>query len=176
MLKAAKVPAGRKEDLERAAAAKFVLCRIRLARGSVRPRRWKRCWSAALPDGVALGPAYGLRGLLALEHGRLTKALADAEKAVALSPADAMGYLVRGRVRLERAADGALEDLAKAVGVERPQGRDGPALAGGGALPGGSGDGGAGGAARGGEATAEGPRIDRAAEGDRRAAKGPPGE
>jgi tetratricopeptide (TPR) repeat protein len=71
--------------------------------------------NAAFKDGVELGPAYGLRGSLALDRGRLTKAAEDAERAIALSPRDAVGYLVRGRVRLERLAAGALTDLGKAV-------------------------------------------------------------
>jgi tetratricopeptide (TPR) repeat protein/transglutaminase-like putative cysteine protease len=113
VLKGAKVPAGR-EEVWSGAAAKFVCAEYAWREG--RPAaEVEALLAAALPDGVALGPAYGLRGLLALEHGRLTKALADAEKAVALSPAEAAGYLVRGRVRLERGADGALVDLAKAV-------------------------------------------------------------
>ena len=113
VLKAAKVPAG-SEEVWSGAAAKFVCAEYAWREG--RPAaEVEGLLAAALPDGVALGPAFGLRGLLALEHGRLTKALADAEKAVALSPAEATGYLVRGRVRLERGADGALADLVKAV-------------------------------------------------------------
>ena len=81
--------------------------------------RSKRRLAAALPDGVTLGPAYGLRGLLELEQGRLTIALADADKAVSLSPAEALGYLVRGRVRLERGTDGALGGPGKSGGVEQ---------------------------------------------------------
>jgi tetratricopeptide (TPR) repeat protein len=69
----------------------------------------------AFGDGVTLSPAYALRGLLALERGRLSAALADAEKAIALSANEAVAYQVRGRVRLERAAAGALEDLQKAA-------------------------------------------------------------
>jgi tetratricopeptide (TPR) repeat protein/transglutaminase-like putative cysteine protease len=69
----------------------------------------------ALPDAVEIGPALALRGLLALEHGRLGKALADAERAIALSPKEPRGYLVRGRVRLERGRDGALADLVRAT-------------------------------------------------------------
>jgi tetratricopeptide (TPR) repeat protein/transglutaminase-like putative cysteine protease len=69
----------------------------------------------AISDSVQLGPAYALRGLLSLDHGRLSKALADAERAVQLSPGEARGFYVRGRVRLERGRDGATEDLRKAV-------------------------------------------------------------
>jgi tetratricopeptide (TPR) repeat protein/transglutaminase-like putative cysteine protease len=73
----------------------------------------------AFPPGVELGPAYALRGLVALEHGRLGKALADAERAVALAPDDGRGYYVRGRVRLERGLDAGLDDLARAARLTR---------------------------------------------------------
>ncbi len=62
-----------------------------------------------------IGPAFALRGLLALERGKLSQAHGDAGRAVALSPREPLGYLVRGRVGLEREAPGALADLAKAV-------------------------------------------------------------
>jgi tetratricopeptide (TPR) repeat protein len=120
VLKAAKVPAG-KEAVWEDAAAKFVC-----AEHAWRDGRPAGEVEGLLSDGVALGPAYGLRGQLALERGRLTKALADAEKAVALSPAEELGYLVRGRVRLERGAEGALADLTKAV--ELSNRRDATAL------------------------------------------------
>ncbi len=71
--------------------------------------------SHALAKGLELGPAIGLRGRLALDKGKLHRALADAERAIKLSPAQAMGYYVRGRVRLERGTNGALDDLTKAV-------------------------------------------------------------
>jgi tetratricopeptide (TPR) repeat protein len=112
VLKAAKVPAGR-EEVWNNAAAKFVCAEY--AWREDRPAAEVETLLATMPDGVTLGPAYGLRGLLALEHGRLSKALADAEKSVALSPAEELGYQVRGRVRLERGAEGALADLTKAV-------------------------------------------------------------
>jgi tetratricopeptide (TPR) repeat protein len=70
---------------------------------------------AALADGVNFGPAYGLRGHLLLEKGRLTQALADAERAILLSPDEMRGYYVRGRVRLERGTNGALADLERAA-------------------------------------------------------------
>jgi len=80
--------------------------------------RWSRVetlLAGAFTDDVELGGAHALRGLLALERGRLTKALSDAEGALMLSPKEARGYYVRGRVRLERGAAGALDDLAKAA-------------------------------------------------------------
>lgn len=69
----------------------------------------------AIVEGVEIGAAFALRGQLALEKGRLGKALADAERAVALSPNEARGYYIRGRVRCERADKAALADLARAA-------------------------------------------------------------
>jgi tetratricopeptide (TPR) repeat protein len=69
----------------------------------------------ALTKSVELGPALGLRARLLLERGKLTAALAEAERAVRLCPNNAHGFLVRGRVRLERGTPGALEDLTKAA-------------------------------------------------------------
>lgn len=69
----------------------------------------------ALAQGVEVGPAYSLRGLLALEKGRLAAARDDAERALGLSPADARAYLVRGRVRLLRGDRRALRDLRHAA-------------------------------------------------------------
>jgi tetratricopeptide (TPR) repeat protein len=68
-------------------------------------------------DRHELGPAQALRGLGALEGGRLREALAAAERAVALCPAEPRGWYVRGRVRLERAAAGAVADLEKAAAL-----------------------------------------------------------
>jgi tetratricopeptide (TPR) repeat protein len=68
-----------------------------------------------LVDTAPPGPAYGLRAVLQADRGRLTKALPDAERAIDLSPRDAHGYHARGRVRFERAADGALADLERAA-------------------------------------------------------------
>jgi tetratricopeptide (TPR) repeat protein len=77
-------------------------------------------------DGVELGTACALRGQMALEKGRLARALTDAERAVTLSPKEARGYYVRGRVRLERGTEGALTDLEKAA--QLGQRKDGDAL------------------------------------------------
>jgi tetratricopeptide (TPR) repeat protein len=66
-------------------------------------------------EGIEVGPALALRSRLALEQGKLTKALTDAERAIALCPNDADGYFVRGRVRLERQTEGGLADLEKAA-------------------------------------------------------------
>jgi tetratricopeptide (TPR) repeat protein len=69
----------------------------------------------ALAEPVRLGPAFALRGLLQVEKGRLTRGWDDAERAVKLSPTEARGYYVRGRVRLERGDKEARGDLAKAA-------------------------------------------------------------
>jgi tetratricopeptide (TPR) repeat protein len=69
----------------------------------------------AFPEGVELGAAYALRGLLALERGRWTQAAADADKAIKLAPKEARGYYVRGRMRLEAGNKDALADLARAA-------------------------------------------------------------
>jgi tetratricopeptide (TPR) repeat protein len=74
-----------------------------------------------LQDGREIGPALALRGLLALEKGRLSKAGQDAERAIQLTPKETRGYYVRGRVRLEREQKGALEDLARAAQLNRRQ-------------------------------------------------------
>jgi tetratricopeptide (TPR) repeat protein len=60
-------------------------------------------------------PALALRGWLALERGMHDKALTDADRAIAMRPADARAYLVRGRVRLERGERTALADLEQAA-------------------------------------------------------------
>jgi tetratricopeptide (TPR) repeat protein/transglutaminase-like putative cysteine protease len=73
----------------------------------------------AFPSGVEIGPAYSLRGLVSLEHGRLAKALADSQRAISLSPQDARAYYVRGRVRFERGAEDAVRDLGRAAELSR---------------------------------------------------------
>src|SRR5262249_43180953 len=65
---------------------------------------------------MELATAYSLRAWLHLDKGQLTKALADAQRATDLAPADVRALVVRGRVRLERAQlDGALADLRRAL-------------------------------------------------------------
>jgi tetratricopeptide (TPR) repeat protein len=82
-------------------------------------RRMQKLLNGAFAGGIEIGPAYGLRGLLMLEHGNLTKALADAEKAIVLSPQDARAFFVRGRVRFERVEAGAVTDLTRAAELTR---------------------------------------------------------
>jgi tetratricopeptide (TPR) repeat protein/transglutaminase-like putative cysteine protease len=74
---------------------------------------------ASFRDGLELGPALALRGLMTLEKGRLSKAAEDAERAIRLSPKEARGYYVRGRVRLERNSPDALADLTQAAQLSR---------------------------------------------------------
>jgi tetratricopeptide (TPR) repeat protein len=69
---------------------------------------------AAMPE-LELGPVLAFRALLMLERGRLRDALPLTEKAIRLSPQDARGWYVRGKVRLERMAIGAIADLQKAA-------------------------------------------------------------
>jgi tetratricopeptide (TPR) repeat protein len=66
---------------------------------------------------IDLGPAHALRARLLMDQGKLTRALADADRALALAGRDANAYYVRGRVRLERRQEGALADLEKAAGL-----------------------------------------------------------
>ncbi len=109
LLKAARLPA------ERAAVIDRFLC-AEHARGKGRPAaEVEALLQGAFGQGVDFGPAFGLRALLSLEKVRLTQALADADRCVALGPQEARGHYVRGRVRLERAADGALADLERAA-------------------------------------------------------------
>ena len=61
------------------------------------------------------GPVLALRGRLALNEGKLAKALANADQAITRSPLDAQGWYVRGRVRMERGHEQALADLTKAA-------------------------------------------------------------
>lgn len=69
----------------------------------------------AFTNDLEPGPAFALRGRLALDSGKLGRALTDAEQAIQRSPRDAGGWYVRGRVRLERGDKDALTDLTKAT-------------------------------------------------------------
>jgi tetratricopeptide (TPR) repeat protein len=71
----------------------------------------------AAGEKLPVGPVHALRGLLALERGRLIQALAEAEQALLLNPRDPRGWYVRGRARLERGTLGAVEDLRKAAAL-----------------------------------------------------------
>jgi tetratricopeptide (TPR) repeat protein len=106
-----------------AALDNLALARIAYAEGAP-PQRVQTFLTRALETGPELGPALALRGRLALEKGKLTAALTDAERAVGISPRDPNGYYVRGRVRLERSAGGALADLQKAAELSGRQDAD----------------------------------------------------
>src|SRR5262249_14422562 len=122
LLKAAHAPKGKEVAWGRAAEA-FVCAEyahnIRMPLARV-----ESLLEGAFADDAKLGPAYWFRGLLELEKGRLTKAAADAEQAVALSPEDAHGYYIRGRVRLERGADKAVADLEQAAKISERKDAD----------------------------------------------------
>ncbi len=112
LVEAARVPP--EKGAAWAAAADALVC-AEQAHAESKPADFQeRLLERAFRDAVELGPAFALRAQLWLEKGRLSKALADAERAVTLSPKEARGYYVRGRVSLERGKD-ALADLARAA-------------------------------------------------------------
>ncbi len=108
-----KIPDG-KEAIFRAALDAFVCAAQAQAEGQS-PRKVEALLAITFAANVDLGPAYGLRGRLLMGRGKLTAALAAADKAIKLAPHDADGYYVRGRVRLERQQLAALADLEKAA-------------------------------------------------------------
>ena len=118
VLAQATLPKGTQTGAARAA-SKFLCAEHGLSSGWPR-EHIERLLRASL-DQFELGPALALRGWLALEKGQLTKALADADKAIALKPAEARAYLVRGRVRLERGDSKALDDLTQAAQLSKRQ-------------------------------------------------------
>ncbi len=113
LLKAAHAPKGKEDAWRRAAEA--LVCAEYAHNIRMPSARVESLLEGAFADDAKLGTAFWFRGLRELEKGRLTKAAADAEQAVALSPDDAHGYYVRGRVRLERGSDKALADLEQAA-------------------------------------------------------------
>jgi tetratricopeptide (TPR) repeat protein len=78
-----------------------------------------RLLGGSFVDGVDLGPALALRGLVYLEKGNLKAAFADAQRALQLKPVDGRAFYVRGRVRLERDEPGAVSDLERAATLSR---------------------------------------------------------
>ena len=78
-----------------------------------------RLLSGSFVDGVDLGPALALRGLVYLEKGNLKAAFADVQRALQLKPVDGRAFYVRGRVRLERDEPGAVSDLERAATLSR---------------------------------------------------------
>jgi tetratricopeptide (TPR) repeat protein len=117
-------PAPPGKEAEWSAALDSLVC-AELARAEGDPRaRVEALLQPAFAGGLELGPAYALRARVALDHGRLSRALADAERAVARGPKEPAGYYVRGRVRLERNAPGALDDLQTAARLSGGQDAD----------------------------------------------------
>jgi Flp pilus assembly protein TadD len=106
-------PADKEAEWDKALDA--LACAEALFAAGEAPVRVEAVLSQAFGPDLRLGPAHALRGRLALERGKLSAALKSAEDAVRLCPRDAGGHYVRGRVRLERNASGALTDLRKAA-------------------------------------------------------------
>jgi tetratricopeptide (TPR) repeat protein len=110
------------ERTERFTAALDCLVCAEEAHTQGRPRtQVEKLLAGAFADEMRIGPAYALRGLLALEQGQVRKARADAEQAVKLSARDPGGYYLRGRVRLECGEDGAVADLTRAAELSQRQ-------------------------------------------------------
>jgi tetratricopeptide (TPR) repeat protein len=118
-------PAAEQADVWQRAVEASV-CAERLWKDGQKAERIQPLLRKAMATDAVVGPAFALRGQMALERGRLSAALEDAEKAVQAAPQDAFGYLVRGRVRLERTDPRALADLIKAG--ELTQRKDGRVL------------------------------------------------
>jgi tetratricopeptide (TPR) repeat protein/transglutaminase-like putative cysteine protease len=113
VLKGAEVPAGSRDAWQKA--ADHTVCAEDARRAGRPGDQVETLLRGAFEGQAELGPAYALRGEVALDRGRLLRALADAERAVRLAPQEPGGYYVRGRVRLERGSDEALSDLEKAA-------------------------------------------------------------
>jgi tetratricopeptide (TPR) repeat protein len=109
--------AGREDDV-RSSADKFV-CAEQFYLSGQAPDRVAALLTEALADSPPLGPAYGLRAVVSVEGGRLTKGLPDAEKAIRLAPTDYRGYFARGRILFERGSGSALPDLQRAVELSK---------------------------------------------------------
>ncbi len=115
VLAGARIPAGKAATWQDAVDA-FVCAEQSYTEGAARAGV-EALLATAFHDRVELGPAFALRGLLWLEKGRLLRALADADKAVALGPDEGRAWYVRGRCRLERGDKEALADLTKAAAL-----------------------------------------------------------
>jgi tetratricopeptide (TPR) repeat protein/transglutaminase-like putative cysteine protease len=110
---------GKGSERIHAAADKFVCAEHFYTTGQA-PDRVTPLLDDALAGDTPLGPAFGLRAVLAVGRGRLTKALPDAEKAIQLAPTDFRGFLARGRIRFERIdVAAAVADLQKAVELSK---------------------------------------------------------
>lgn len=106
---------------ELARAANVYLC-ADVAHRKGQPRGLvKSLLSKAFQDKIELAPALALRGLVHLEQGQVRKAAEDVDRAFLLAAADARAYYVRGRVRLEKAEAGAVDDLTRAAALTAEQ-------------------------------------------------------
>ncbi len=123
LAKVAPPPRGR--EVEWARALDCLACAEQARRRGTGRDAVEALLTGAFPPGAdAPGPAFALRGRLELEAGKFARAVADAARAVALSPEDGAGYYVRGRVRLERAEAGAVDDLEKAAALTQRRDAD----------------------------------------------------
>ncbi len=111
--KRAKVPAGKENVLDALA------CAEDLFREQAPHSQVEALLKVVFASGVEVGPAHALRGRLALRQGKLRQALEDATKAVASCPEDPSGFLLRGKIDLERGKPSALTDLQKAAMLTR---------------------------------------------------------
>lgn len=111
-------------DKDRETAARKVVSRYLCAERGL-AEHWphdeiEKLIDGALQEKLEYGPLLAVRGWLRLQKGEVRKALADANAAVKLAPADARAFLVRGRARLEQGnAQQALVDLRKATELSR---------------------------------------------------------
>ncbi len=108
-----------KQKATAARAVEAYLCAAQAYRQGRPKAHVEKLLAIALQDGLPLGPAYALRGLLAVDQGKLRQAMADAERATTLSPNLADGFYLRGRIRLERGDLGALGDLLRAAALSQ---------------------------------------------------------
>ncbi len=113
-----KVP--RKQAKEASRAVDILVC-AELAHAKGRTNRAIELLDKTDNHFAPLGPAKALRGLLALESGRLRQASKLAAQAICLSPKGSQGFYVRGRVRHEREQPEALNDLEKAAELSKRQ-------------------------------------------------------
>lgn len=122
VLKGLKVPSGKESVWQQA--VNCCVCAEHLHAQGAAAGRVEALLADCFADGIEVGQALALRGLLNLDQGKLTKALADAERAVVLCPQEARGHYVRGRVRLERGDKKALADLKRAAELSQRQDAD----------------------------------------------------
>jgi tetratricopeptide (TPR) repeat protein len=112
--------AGWKVDKDQRSAANRVVSRYICADRGLR-EGWPRSQieaivASAASEHLEFGPLQSIQALLLLERGQVRDAIAQANSALKLEPADARGHLVRGRARLEQGNTKlALSDLRRAA-------------------------------------------------------------